>query len=263
MASSSLLPDQYVWIASYPKSGNTWMRFIIANIMSGGVSNSNDIEGMVPDIHRGPLRPALHHCGRAFAKTHFAYGSVKQQQATVGAVYIVRHPLDVLVSHLDYFGLNEQPAKASKFIDEFINYGGYPHWGELGFGTWQKHVRSWTFETRRFPRLFVRYEDLLTDTTAEVTRVFEFLEIDAAPEDIARACEQSSFKSLRKMEQTEQKESSSSGFFAAERRQKGETFRFMSKGVSGRYQERLAPEHLELASNKFGATMKLLGYSNG
>src|ERR1043165_2498975 len=92
------------WIASYPKSGNTWVRFLLANCLAGPITESMQVEGAVPtladglDIDRllGALSPLC-------IKTHYPWSARHLfAEKTERAIVIIRHPKDILLSNLDY-----------------------------------------------------------------------------------------------------------------------------------------------------------------
>ena len=134
--------SRIIWIASYPKSGNTWVRFLLANMLFGHVKTSADIEAMVPDVHRADEIKAQYHVGgTVFLKTHWALqDKMPQREKTAAAIHIVRHPLDVLRSHIDYMGLAEDDAKRGLFIDAFVALGRGARLAEAWL--WQLDIKS-------------------------------------------------------------------------------------------------------------------------
>src|SRR5262245_16333708 len=88
-----------VWLASYPKSGNTWVRFMLGNLMLGRVNSSAEITHQIPDIHYGITGQHLFGNHVTIIKTHWKYWpTLPLREDTVGVIYIIRHPLDVLES---------------------------------------------------------------------------------------------------------------------------------------------------------------------
>ncbi len=133
-----------VWLASYPKSGNTWLRFFLYAYLYGEIENSNDIARRIPDIHK--IRDLdLNADGTVFMKTHGFCGSHHRYiKNTIGAIYIVRHPRDVLLSSLNYCRMEDDSGFSDKeFADEFIENLGVLKWKKVGMGAWVENVNSW------------------------------------------------------------------------------------------------------------------------
>lgn len=88
-----------VWIASYPKSGNTWLRFLIAHLAHGELERSGDLQARVPDAHKVRDWSASKVSGAEFIKTHWLPRHLPKQFTTAGLVYIARNPFDVIASN--------------------------------------------------------------------------------------------------------------------------------------------------------------------
>ena len=221
-----------IWLASYPKSGNTWMRAFLHNLlrnpdspMSIGEIDSFTLGDAQASWYRkftdkkptdltledlAPLRPKVHrammsaHPDSVFVKTHSYMGESKgvalmTMACTAGAIYIARNPLDVVISLADHFGVS---------IDEAI--GIMAHEGGLltaasetnvteFINSWSTHVKSWT-QRPNSSLLTVRYEDMLDNTIKTFTKVARFLDLSPPRERIVKAIRFSSFKELRKQE---------------------------------------------------------------
>lgn len=254
--------SQIIWIASYPKSGNTWARFLVANLLFGDVETSADIEAMVPDVHRGQEIKAHYHVGgTVFLKTHWALqDKMPQRNNTVAAIHIVRHPLDVLRSHIDYMGLTEDAAKRGLFIDAFIASGGVPAWEKRGYGSWITHLHNWYGARQSFPMLNMKYEDMKADPAAAVQRIATFFQREPDAAEVARIVEASSFERMRELEAAEI-ESGADGFFQTERGHSSDPdFRFMRAGSIGGYREFMLERQISAAKDRFGEIAEQLGY---
>ena len=92
-----------VWVASYPKSGNTWLRFLLINLIFGPRDSTADFETLLPDIHEGIDLAKFADRPRLFVKSHFrlAY-DIPCFRRTEAFIYLVRHPLDVMLSNFTY-----------------------------------------------------------------------------------------------------------------------------------------------------------------
>ncbi|GJM18567.1 MAG: sulfotransferase [Phycisphaeraceae bacterium] len=248
-----------VWIASYPKSGNTWARFLLYALMFGPPERSIDVPKRIPDLHRPlPFDPPA--SGPLYAKTHFALTDRHPKLAqTERAVHIVRNPRDVLLSGLNYrrlAGADEQAMPAAAYAKTFIARGGDPQWLEQGFGTWADHARSWA-STDRFPVHTVRYEDLKTDTPRELKAIAEFLSIETDGDRIAKAAKAASFDAMRALEVREKAAPSATAktdrLFVGDRAATKKGVYFINAGKTGQTLDPVAPGLDALFDTTFGA----------
>jgi len=261
---------KFVWIASYPRSGNTWVRFLLANLLYGPIKSTAQLQELVPDIHRGVNGAQIHGNRKTLIKTHWRYiEDLPLREDTIGVIHIVRHPIDVLRSNLNYVLLRgnlaaqwrderEREAFERRWIDDYIADGGYPRWREMGFGTWEQNVRSWARGTLPYPRLVLRYEDIRRDGAAAVTAICRFLGAEVGPAGIDAAIGRSSFEALRALEETELAESRPGIFFdPTHRASSASGLRF----ISGSKREPMTALQHERALRRFGPMMEELGYS--
>ncbi len=262
---------QTVWLASYPKSGNTWVRFLLYALMFGPPEKSIDVSKRIPDVHR-PLpfdRPAS---GPMYAKTHFELTDRHPALATTArAVHVVRHPKDVLLSALHYkrlSGKDEKKLPAEAFAREFLARAGDPAWANQGFGTWATHTTSWA-DNARFPVLSVRYEDLKADTPAALARIARFLEIEPDADAVARAVDASSFDALRALEVREKairtKNPNKERLFVGDQSAARKGVYFINAGKTGQSLDSLAPGLDDAFAQTFavahGDLLERFGYS--
>jgi hypothetical protein len=262
-----------VWLASYPKSGNTWIRFMIANLVAGEMSTSAQMMTQVPDIHDGIKGQHLFGNHTTVVKTHWKYWTgIPLREDMIGAVYVIRNPIDVLESNQNYAfqrsgALREQagPEEISRFaerwVDDYLAHGGYPRFQQSGIGTWEENVRSWTWSGLAMPRLLVRYEDLVAEPAAGLARIARFLGLSKTDGEIGRAVERSSRERMRAIEEREIAERIE-GFFYQARNSSGLAagHRFVGRSVDGSPLFRLTDEQKAKARARFSAIMKEFGY---
>lgn len=189
-------------VVSYPRSGNTWTRFLIANLVYPGetVSFAN-IERLIPDtssqsnlaLKRTP-RPRI-------IKTHQYFDHRYRRM-----IYIVRDPRDVALSYYDFQRKYRQISDdypLETYINDFVS-------GKLisaDWGTWGENVASWLYTRAQSSNfLLLRYEDMIADTARELARVARHLEIEALPERLQNAVERSSADRMREMEKQQENE---------------------------------------------------------
>ena len=258
-----------VWLASYPKSGNTWVRFLLHDLLFGPAQVSIDIAQKIPDIHRrlpfdppGPGRPL-------YAKSHYLFSDRHPHAArTDRAVHIVRHPKDVLLSALNYrrmTGTSAQELTDRAYCEAFCRAGGDPGWIEQHIGTWASHAASW--QNAPFPVLRVRYEDLRADTPAALRAVADFLSIEADAARLAEASRRCSFEALRAMEAREKRDapedpSGTRRLFVGDANAAAAGRMFMNAGRSGQSLASIAPDLDAAFDAAFAEAMARFGYGS-
>lgn len=236
------------WLASYPKSGNTWLRAFLTNYRSPGSSPAaiNALDGQwtassrecfdeLTGLDSSLLTPAqvsyyrprvyeqlaLRSPVPLFLKLHDAYTrnsageGLFPARATAGAIYIVRNPLDVAVSYAHHQAkpLDDIIREMSDDRAAITVSSQLPQF----LSSWSGHIESWT-TVSELPLHVVRYEDMLAHPHRAFGSIVQFAGL---PEDDARldvAIAHSSFEALRDQEQRHgfrEKTASSSSFFRA------------------------------------------------
>lgn len=235
-----------VLLASYPKSGNTWLKFMAAELVTGGdrdvFSFDNDVVPFVGfQKHARRLLPG----GGRLIKTHEPYRPCYQR-----AIYIVRDVRDVVVSY--YFHQQRVRGSTQEF-GEFVR--AFCEGRVDGYGTWAAHVGSWLDSplAGRGGLLVLRYEDIRLQAAGQLGKICEFLKLPVDAERIATAIEQNSLQAMREKEQQ-------SAFMQQRARDPGTPF--VREGKSGGWRERLAPADLELLLDRCGPVLSRLGYED-
>lgn len=266
------------WLASYPKSGNTWVRMMLTAYRWGAVDINTTGEIVMGDCQPyayhsvAPMQlcdmtpteilflrhAALAHINARFPhnpvmlKTHSANiraGSVDMipKEMSGPSVYLVRDPRDVLISYAEHMGHTLERA-----AETMNNMGSALDQGELGIyhhlTTWSQHVRSWA-ENAQFPVLVVRYEDLLEDTESEFKRILEHLGLDVDDERIGAAVEQCRFERLQAQEEE-------NGF----REASAKAERFFKRGAAGNWRSHLPQDLVGKIEEDHGEVMEIMGY---
>ncbi len=223
-----------IWLASYPKSGNTWMRAYLHNLLRNPPkpASINELDqfclgessaGWYSQLGGKPntemtaqeimaLRPRVHqeftkvHPDSVFVKTHNMLGEwhdtpLHNMDVTVAGVYIVRNPLDVVLSMTSHFGVGLDEAVDRLALPGATTQNSAEHVPEY-HSDWSTHVRSWTQNPN--PQLhFVRYEDLQKKPFKSFAGVAKFLGLNPPKERIMKAIKFASFKELKKQESQE------------------------------------------------------------
>lgn len=263
-----------VWIASYPRSGSTWLRFLLAGLIRrDGIRSSAQVQAVIPNIHEGIVGSQLWGEQTTLIKTHWAHTSaLPLREDTVGAIQLVRHPVDTLESNQNY-AMNragdryaratpeELERRAAEFADEFIHDGGHRGFLPFGIGTLAQHVLSWSSSDLAFPRLLVRYEDLKADTAGELARICRFLKLSRSGDEIADAVDRASAARMRQIEDAEIAGKLEGMFYPARNRSSLESGHgFVGGTGSGDTRYRLTARQREIARVRFAAVIRLLGY---
>ncbi|MEM8876878.1 MAG: sulfotransferase domain-containing protein [Pseudomonadota bacterium] len=277
-------PSGIIWIASYPKSGNTWTRSFLhnlINVLSGDAEEAHDINAMnvmsaweiaappyeaalgkkVTNATREEIAAVRHRVqselagsveGLAFVKTHHALvmdrgATTLNFDVTSGAIYIVRNPLDVAISFAHHMGtdLNNAIAQMGKTgLETAI--------GERAvyevYGSWSQHVESWTRNPHRTVHV-MRYEDMLTDPHAAFGALARHLLLTPTKTQLDRAVELSSFEKLKAQEE---QNSFREKPIAAER--------FFRAGKEGQWREVLTGEQITRIVTDHELQMRRFGY---
>lgn len=263
---------EIVWIASYPKSGNTWIRFLFTHLLHGPFEHSDTIFEVTPVLERGIDPASLRSDRKNFIKTHFKFGSsLPWLDQAVGVIYVVRNPFDVMLSNLNYFFLtsgdyacmsqDERQQFANAYVTSYLREGGDLRWKRLNYGTWREHAESWTRNAYGIPVTAVRYEDLLADTEATLNTVCKAVGLDVTPERIAEAARLSDFAHMRAMEEREIAARRPGMFYRPEvEASTARGFRFMNKGKEGRAREALPVDMIRRFRDAFAPAIDEFGY---
>ena len=227
-----------IWLASYPKSGNTWVRLFLNSLIFTKDTNVNinDIKieqfpsrkyfnGITNNID--DMREFMQYCNIAqsklnldskikFFKTHNAFWrtgiySFTDDKNTMGIIHIVRDPRNVITSiknHYDY----ENYEKALKFMEDEKNIIGIKgSTKEMDLPTlissWKTHYNSWkNLTTLKSRYILIKYEDLLKDPVNEFNKICSFIskisKLKFSEKNILKAVENTNFENLRKQEQS-------------------------------------------------------------
>jgi hypothetical protein len=186
--------DDDTFIVSFPKSGNTWTRFLIANLLHPEEPvNFGNIDRLIPESE-GLTRIQLPRVPRPRIMKSHEYFDARFRKV----IYIVRDPRDVAVSQFHFFRKRRRIGddySIEQFVTRFVA-------GETSdYGSWGDNVASWLVTRQNSPDfLLLRYEDMVARTGAELTRVASFLGVRATPDLVAQAVERSSADQMRKLE---------------------------------------------------------------
>jgi sulfotransferase family protein len=239
-------PDD-TFLVSYPKSGNTWMRFLIANLLQPDPPvGLLDADCLIPSVDGKPKKFFDAMKSPRVIKSHFSFIPAYKR-----VIYVVRDPRDVIMSQYHYQikrGVLEQSASLDDFVSRFIK-------GEVcPYGSWGENVGSWTATRRDDPNfLLLRYEDMLANVSAGAARISDFLGLPSDSNRIALAVERSSVDNMRKVEKSEGKKWEST---------KGtrQDISFFRSAKSGEGRAALSRESIAGLERAWGPLMRSLNY---
>lgn len=220
--------QRIVWLASFPKSGNTWVRTFLASYFLGDIDINHlrrftTGDGRLDFFHRAAggnydsssdfmayakVRTkaleliAASRDGHHFVKTHTRIQNVSgidliPPRLTAAAIYIVRNPFDVAPSLARHNNVDIDQVIEMMTSRENIMSSDKGIWEFIG--RWDEHVHCWT-GAAGLPHVMVRYEDLHANPQKGFQPIFNFLQIEVDQKKLRQALKASSFNALRKQE---------------------------------------------------------------
>ena len=243
----TVYPDD-TFLVSFPRSGNTWTRFLVCNLLNpDDPVNFAQLEARIPEIYDVTDREL-----RAFPRPRIIKSHESFDPRYPKIIYIVRDPRDVLLSYYE-FQLKRRVITEECSLEEFI-----PRFMRSEFepktGSWRDHVLSW-IGTRGDQKnfLLLRYEDMLAETLQAGAKIAAFLGLDASTERVIRAVELSSADRMRSLEKTQSRQ-------WKETKNTRQDKPFVRQAASGGWKSAM-PEHgvAELES-AWGDVMRSVGY---
>ena len=229
-----------VFTASYPRSGSTWLRFILVELLAGQSSGFKNVNHLSPDVgeHSG-AQSLLPDSGRLI-KTHELY-----RKSYKKAIYLARDPRDVVLSEFAYEkALGVIGDSFDAFLDDFLRKGVNP------FGLWIDHVNSWldAADAKQCELLVVRFEDMRRQTADSLEQMMNFLNVPVSPATIRQAVENNSLEQMKAKEKVSPQKASAKG-------------RFVGSGSVAGWKDKLTPSQLQLIDQYAGGAMARLGYA--
>ncbi len=235
----NFLPSD-AFVGSYPRSGSTWLRFMLLEILSGEASGFSKTNEMLPDVGKHSTGATVLPAGGRLIKTHEAFRTEYKK-----AIYLARDPHDVALSEFAY-------QKALGFAGDDFNL--YLHRflrGEVNpFGSWTNHATTWmnAADNGRSEILLVCFEELKRNSVQELSRIAEFLGVPVPASRICEAVENNSMDRMRQKEKADPQRASAKG-------------KFIRSGSAGGWRETFTEEQCQLVQQYAGNIMARLGYA--
>jgi len=187
-----------LFLVSYPRSGNTWVRFLFANLMRKPDAGKVDFHTLINYVPELGLNDHIivRMKGPRVIKSH---ANFREEFSNV--IYIIRDARDAYVSYYHY--LKHQLPQDMTFAEFLANLRNCVPllWSEHVY-SWLLAPRqnSWLLAARQHRLLVVRYEDLVRDCARELRRMVEFANMTATEQAVADAVRLSSFKEVQHLE---------------------------------------------------------------
>jgi hypothetical protein len=244
----AVYPDD-TFIVSYPRSGNTWTRFLIANLVHPEQPVTfASIERLIPDCEAMSSRYVKRVPRPRIVKSH-EYFDPRYKKV----IYIVRDPRDVALSYYDFsrkFWHIEDSYPLVRFVSDFVA----GRLSSFDWGTWGENVSSWFYTRNGRPEfLLLRYEDMLSNTQGELVKVARFLDIEPALDRLTAAVERSSADRMRSLEAVQGEQWVST-------KNKRSDIPFVRTASSGLWKEKLPASSIAEIESAWGPLMRELGY---
>ena len=277
-----------IWIASYPKSGNTWVRSIISSLIYSADGNF-DFD-LLKKIKQFPSKKHFENFTNDFQnineikkywiesqnlinldkevkffKTHHINCKIGEhaftnRSNTLGTIYVVRDPRNLINSFTNHYSIDKNTAKNFIISRQSVT-------GALGemkkdnkiftiLGSWNDHVKSWTNMNQNL--LLIKYEDLIKNPLNEINKIIKFLanliDFSYNEEKINNIINSTSFEVMKKKE-------AEKGFHESVMDNSGENkVNFFNLGKENKWEKYLNSEDQEFIKEKLGLEMKELGY---
>ncbi len=234
----SFLPSD-AFVGSYPRSGSTWLRFMLLEILAGEAAGFSKTNEMLPDVGRhqsgAPVLPA----GGRLIKTHEPFRPVYRK-----AIYLARDPRDVALSEFAYQkALGLAGDNFDVYLQRFLRGDVNP------FGSWTNHAISWmdAADSGRSEVLLVCFEELKRNSVQELSRIVDFLGVPVQAAKICEAVANNSMEKMRQKEKADPQRASAKG-------------KFIRSGSAGGWRETFTEEQSQLVQQQASNILARLGY---
>lgn len=230
----ALAPDD-IFIASYPRAGSTWLRFLLYELLTGEKTSFGMVNRAIPGVGRHFSAPRLA-AGARLIQTHEPY-----RQAYRRAIYLVRDVRDVVISEYHFQQLwRIYDGSFSEFVAGFLA-------GSVNrYGTWANHTTTWLDARDAAPNriLMIRFDDLRHDTHAALESAMVFLGVSVSGEAIDQAIANNKANKMRAKEDELKFTTSDQSF--------------VRQGKVGGWQQKLSAEQVDLIERATASVLRRL-----
>jgi len=241
-----VFPDD-VFLVSYPKSGNTWLRFLVANLLYPDKNpDFTNLNHLLPDIGGGRKRDF-----KRMRRPRIMKSQEYFDPRYAKMIYLVRDPRDIVLAGY-YFDIKRRAIAEDLPLEQFVSrFLRRPH---PPTGTWAEHVNSWLSTRGNDPQLLlVKYEALHKQPLQEMARIAAFLGVEADRERLETAVRQSAADRLRQLEKKQAHLFSST-------RDTRQDMPYIRSARAGGWKAQLPEASVATIEAAFGGVMQQLGY---
>ncbi len=246
-----------LFIVGHPKSGNTWLAYMLAVLL-----RENGGDG-VTLANIGQFVPVLHGCDREIRNFRelpdprvFRNEEPLYPKYYPRTVYLYRDPRAVLLSYYHHYRVycNDTETTLEDFVDEYLHNGCIERW-EPGIERWDRQVTQWISRARRDRRVIaVSYEEMVDGRRAVLERISDFASFARSQGDLGRAVTRGEFQTMRRLEERQGAES-----YPGETGRRG---RFIRRGKVHGWRDEMDERVAERITTEFREAMQLAGYLN-
>lgn len=231
-----------VFLASYPRSGNTWTRFLLTEILSEESASFDNINRVIPEMGIHVRAKVQLPNGGRLIKTHEPYRKEYKR-----AVYLVRDFRDVVLSQ---YARERELGLYNTNFDEYVD--AYLDGRLSGFGAWQQHLPSWLDSplAHNGNLLVIKFEEMRKNPEPSISRIVDFLGLPADSNRVRTAIANNSVERMRAKENAARTLPKSTG----------EEGRFVRKGAVAGWRERFTEQQLRLVDERAGEVLLRTGY---
>jgi len=244
MHNFEIFPDD-TFLVSYPRSGNTWFRFLLGNYLLEEECNFRNLKLTSIEAHSTPDDVIQQIKRPRIFKSHLPYTPQYKRVA-----YLLRDGRDVAVSYYFYnlkFKHIRSDVTFEKFLTDYFNTGNLS-----SFGKWGDHVNIW-LDNLPQESIVIRYEDMKENPEHELHRFLDFCNISVDLDKLSHAVKVSSFDNMQAIEQ---KDSEIIPVWEKSNR----SINFVRRGEPNQWQELFTGELLGLFLESHGSSLAKVGY---
>jgi hypothetical protein len=228
-----------VFVGSYPRSGSTWLRFMLLEILAGQASGFSNTNEMLPDVGKHATGATVLPGNGRLIKTHEPFRAEYKK-----AIHLVRDPRDVSLSEYAYqkaLGLAQDDFDS--YLERFLRRGVNP------FGSWNAHATSWmdAADSGTAQILLVNFEELKQRPEEQLGRIVDFVGMPEMRERIPSAIANNSLDRMKEKEKANPQRASAKG-------------RFIRSGSAGGWRATFTEEQSQLVQQCSGNLLARLGY---